>query len=195
MGPYLFDRVIMFLQVRVRLRCIELHYGALSIACVSIYSYLSPISPLLRNRPGIHIAMQAGIINPEVDVVIGNSIQSNGEVEWISALDDTPTKPSEGTSMALTGEVWDYLLKHDPESALEYAKRTKVFGRCTPSDKVTIVSTSVEIGDIVLMCGDGGNDCGALKAAHVGIALSDAEASVVAPFTSLDKSILSVTEV
>ena len=43
--------------------------------------------------------------------------------------------------------------------------------------------------------GDGGNDCGALKAAHVGIALSDAEASVVAPFTSLDKTISSVTEV
>lgn len=43
--------------------------------------------------------------------------------------------------------------------------------------------------------GDGGNDCGALKSAHVGIALSDAEASVVAPFTSLDKSIASVTEV
>jgi len=34
------------------------------------------------------------------------------------------------------------------------------------------------------MCGDGANDCGALRTAHAGISLSEAEASVVSPFTS-----------
>ena len=148
-----------------------------------------------QNQSGIHIAIQAGIIDPDVNVVIGNSIQSEGEIEWIHANDDSPAKLSENTFIGLTGEVWDFVLKNDPTLALEYAKRAKVFGRCTPNDKVSIVSTFAGMGEIVLMCGDGGNDCGALKAAHVGIALSDAEASVVAPFTSLDKSILSVTEV
>lgn len=36
------------------------------------------------------------------------------------------------------------------------------------------------------MCGDGANDCGALKAAHAGISVSGEESSVASPFTSRD---------
>ncbi len=52
-----------------------------------------------------------------------------------------------------------------------------------------VVSMQQRAGLVVGMCGDGGNDCAALRAAHAGLALSDAEASLVSPFTSKNKSV------
>lgn len=57
------------------------------------------------------------------------------------------------------------------------------------SFQVLVANMHRDSGLIVGMCGDGGNDCGALRTAHAGIALSEAEASVVSPFTSRDKSV------
>jgi cation-transporting ATPase 13A3/4/5 len=45
------------------------------------------------------------------------------------------------------------------------------------------------------MVGDGANDCGALKAAHAGISLSEAESSVASPFTSKEPNIGCIVEV
>eukprot|EP00977_Amphora_coffeiformis_P009653 scaffold2222_cov164-Amphora_coffeaeformis.AAC.7 len=97
--------------------------------------------------------------------------------------------------LALSGKAWAYMIDNQPSLAKSLAPHIRVFGRCTPHDKVTVIRTMVESGKITLMCGDGGNDTGALKAAHVGVALSDAEASMVAPFASLDKDIRSVLDV
>ena len=52
-----------------------------------------------------------------------------------------------------------------------------------------------ELGYYVAMCGDGANDCGALRTAHAGISLSEAEASVASPFTSKEPNISCVPEV
>ncbi|GKT85146.1 hypothetical protein Ct61P_02996 [Colletotrichum tofieldiae] len=54
----------------------------------------------------------------------------------------------------------------------------------SPDEKHELVEKLQGIGYCCGFCGDGANDCGALKAADVGISLSEAEASVAAPFTS-----------
>ena len=72
--------------------------------------------------------------------------------------------------------------------------KTRIFARISPSAKELIVRMHIAKGLIVGMCGDGGNDCGALRAAHAGVALSEAEASVVSPFTAGTKSVRSVVD-
>ena len=54
----------------------------------------------------------------------------------------------------------------------------------SPDEKHEIVERLQALAYTVGFCGDGANDCGALKAADVGLSLSEAEASVAAPFTS-----------
>lgn len=65
----------------------------------------------------------------------------------------------------------------------------------SPDEKHELVERLQGLGDAVAFCGDGANDCGALKAADIGISLSEAEASVAAPFTSQIPNISCVTEV
>ena len=60
-----------------------------------------------------------------------------------------------------------------------------VFARMRPEQKAFLIESKQNmLGIFCGMCGDGANDCGALKSAAVGISLSDAEASIAAPFTS-----------
>jgi magnesium-transporting ATPase (P-type) len=148
---------------------------------------------------GISIARESGMIKQNTKVILGRRAGDN-EVEWVDVdtqdvLDAPSPNPTSETVLAITGDAWNMLCNTDPKYASLVAKQIRVFGRCNPSDKASVVSTFVENGYTTLMCGDGQNDCGSLKSAHVGIALSSAEASIVAPFTSLDKTITSVTDV
>ena len=148
---------------------------------------------------GISIARESGMIKGNKKVILGRRADDN-DVEWVDVdtqdvLDAPLPNSTSETDLAITGDAWNMLCNNDPKYVSLIAKQIRVFGRCNPSDKASVVSNFVQNGYTTLMCGDGQNDCGSLKSAHVGIALSSAEASVVAPFTSLDKTITSVTDV
>eukprot|EP00092_Neocalanus_flemingeri_P007619 GFUD01008222.1.p1 GENE.GFUD01008222.1~~GFUD01008222.1.p1 ORF type:complete len:1156 (+),score=221.75 GFUD01008222.1:90-3557(+) len=86
--------------------------------------------------------------------------------------------------VAITGKTWTIIKEHFPELLHRILLRGTIFSRMSPDQKANLVEELQTLGYIVSMCGDGANDCGALKAAHVGVSLSEAEASVAAPFTS-----------
>ncbi|XP_066913199.1 polyamine-transporting ATPase 13A3-like [Clytia hemisphaerica] len=85
---------------------------------------------------------------------------------------------------ALTGDVYNEIKRNHKDLLPNVLLSTSVYARMSPMDKSMLMEDLKEIGYSVGMCGDGANDCGALRAANAGIALSEAEASVAAPFTS-----------
>ena len=63
-------------------------------------------------------------------------------------------------------------------------QRGAIFARMSPDQKAQLIEELQKIDYQVIMCGDGANDCAALKLANVGVSLSESEASVAAPFTA-----------
>ena len=111
---------------------------------------------MLSPSVGIYIAKKSGIIGPNKNVVIGTAVSSDDVIEWVNASDDSEAGDPlvsipENTVLAMTGEVWNHLLRYDPKSAIALGNQTLVYGRCTPNDKVSVVSTFVQYGDITLM--------------------------------------------
>nr|CAD7602595.1 unnamed protein product [Timema genevievae] len=95
----------------------------------------------------------------------------------------------------MTGKTWALARTYFPEIIPKLVTRGAVFARMNPDQKQHLVQELQQLGYYVAMCGDGANDCGALKAAHAGISLSDAESSVASPFTSKNPDISCVPEV
>ncbi|ODV98495.1 hypothetical protein PACTADRAFT_184935 [Pachysolen tannophilus NRRL Y-2460] len=104
-----------------------------------------------------------------------------------NTLKPTSTSINSNYCLAVTGDVFKYLLmeRNADESLINMMlMQTKIFARMSPDEKHELVEQLQKLDYTVGFCGDGANDCGALKAADVGISLSEAEASVAAPFTS-----------
>ncbi|KAL8601674.1 hypothetical protein ACOMHN_033850 [Nucella lapillus] len=154
----------------------------------------------------LSVARECGMVDKTDKIILVQAYEpsTNGsstpDIEFFYA-DDRQTKVEEvntakGSSMisidedsqrfhfAVTGKSWGVIRQYQPELLSKLVVRGTVFARMSPDQKAQLVEVLQDVGYYVGMCGDGANDCGALKAAHTGISLSEAEASVASPFTS-----------
>uniref|UniRef100_A0A8V5HHX2 Uncharacterized protein n=1 Tax=Melopsittacus undulatus TaxID=13146 RepID=A0A8V5HHX2_MELUD len=95
---------------------------------------------------------------------------------------------------AMNGKSYQVIIKHFYSLLPKILVNATVFARMSPGQKSSLVEEFQKLDYYVGMCGDGANDCGALKMAHAGISLSEQEASVASPFTSQIPNIQCVLE-
>ncbi|KDQ53585.1 hypothetical protein JAAARDRAFT_137089 [Jaapia argillacea MUCL 33604] len=170
----------------------------------------------------VSVARECNLINQAAHVFSpifkrGNAMTPMSKLEWSCMdepswkLDDYSLKPLvppahhtveaeeinyQDYSLVITGDVFRWMINHAPLETLQrMLVKTQIFARMSPDEKNEVVERLQTLGYTVLMCGDGANDCAALKAADVGLSLSEAEASVAAPFTSRTPDISCVLEV
>ncbi|KAI9468142.1 hypothetical protein BX667DRAFT_534492 [Coemansia mojavensis] len=135
-----------------------------------------------------YIARECGMVAPEARIVL--AMVEDGKVVWRDtetdmAVDDIGSVGSD-VELAVTEEAFNLLAESNQLRQL--LLNIRIFARMTPQGKVACVQLHMERA-VTAMCGDGGNDTGALRAAHVGIALAGAEASIVSPFSSSTRSV------
>ncbi|XP_066231296.1 polyamine-transporting ATPase 13A2 isoform X6 [Saccopteryx leptura] len=115
---------------------------------------------------------------------VESSVSVNGAKDPDQAAGRTVEQDPPSSHLALSGSTFGVLRKHFPRLLPKVLVQGTIFARMAPEQKTELVCELQKLQYCVGMCGDGANDCGALKAADVGISLSQAEASVVSPFTS-----------
>ncbi|ODA83826.1 hypothetical protein RJ55_02342 [Drechmeria coniospora] len=172
----------------------------------------------------ISVARECGLVDRHTHCFVprfvrGDARDPTAELQWesidnsIYSLDNTTLlprpAPPEGDvslpfdisnlryySLAVSGDVFRWIVDYaSPEVLQRMLVLGKIFARMSPDEKHELVEKLQSIDYCCGFCGDGANDCGALKAADVGISLSEAEASVAAPFTSRVFDIRCVLEV
>ncbi|KAK1925519.1 putative cation transporting ATPase [Papiliotrema laurentii] len=174
-------------------------------------------------RTAISVARECGLVSHSASVYIpafvpGTGTGQHAQLDWSSVddeshkLDEFTLKPviahTDGMAMdagemdmndyqlAVTGDVFKWMLDFAELETLErMLTKGVIFARMSPDEKAELVERLQALGYTVAFCGDGANDCGALKAADVGVSLSEAEASVAAPFTSRSPDISCMTDI
>jgi len=97
--------------------------------------------------------------------------------------------PKSKTHLCIEGKCFELIRNKDTDLLKTIIKRGTIFARMTPDQKQHLIEDLQKFNWRVGMCGDGANDCGALRRANFGISLSLNESSVACPFTYRDKNI------
>ncbi|XP_055580031.1 probable cation-transporting ATPase 13A4 isoform X5 [Falco biarmicus] len=167
-------------------------------------------------QTAVTVARNAGMISPmsrmilvEANKIPGSfsasitwkPLEENKPEDYRSLEDDSQTKRriklalgSGQYHFAMSGKTYQTVAQHFRHLLPKLLLNGTVFARMSPGQKSSLVEEFQKLDYFVGMCGDGANDCGALKVAHAGISLSEQEASVASPFTSRTPSIACVPE-
>ncbi|CDO92419.1 unnamed protein product [Kluyveromyces dobzhanskii CBS 2104] len=149
----------------------------------------------------VSVGLESGLIQSERVFIpsLNDNLEESGHlISWRdvddedSLLDSVSLKPlnepEKTYTLAITGDIFRILFRNDEILPDDYIStvlmKGSVYARMSPDEKHELVEQLQKLDYNVGFCGDGANDCGALKAANIGISLSEAEASVAAPFTS-----------
>ena len=124
------------------------------IVFVGIVGFIDP--PRKEVRGAIRTCQEAGI---KVIMITGDHPETAKAIASQVGIN---------SSRVLTGSEIARMSDGDLKEAL---KRTFVFARATPEDKLRLVRLLKENGEVVAVTGDGINDAPALKEAHIGIAM------------------------
>ncbi|MBA0783340.1 hypothetical protein Gotri_001070 [Gossypium trilobum] len=131
-----------------------------------------------------HVAGQVNIVSKPALILV--AVKNSKGYEWVSP-DETERIPyrvlpdisenevealSETHDLCIGGDCFEML--QQTSAVLRVIPFVKVFARVAPEQKELIMTTFKTVGRLTLMCGDGTNDVGALKQAHVGVALLNA---------------------
>lgn len=125
-----------------------------------------------------HVAREVHIISKPSLILA--PMKNKEQYEWVSP-DETETVSyseeevealAEDHDLCIGGDCFEMLLQ--TSAVVKVIPYVKVFARVAPEQKELIMTTFKSSGRITLMCGDGTNDVGALKQAHVGVALLNA---------------------
>ncbi|KAF5792044.1 putative P-type Na(+) transporter [Helianthus annuus] len=125
-----------------------------------------------------HVARQVNIISKPA-LILGPT-KNKQQFEWVSPdekeivtySEEMVEALAEGHDLCIGGDCFEMLLQ--TSAVVSVIPYVKVFARVAPEQKELIMTTLKSSGRITLMCGDGTNDVGALKQAHVGVALLNA---------------------